>query len=161
MKNIFITSILFFSFLFSFGQTVKKYSITEVTGNETPTYSLRYGEKNLPIRILFKNSNYFFFIEKDTVYKIELNNIDLSKISDFVSKSKDYNNLNDALVRFSGQAQTGLAIQLIAPCVLFIKNEASIYGAIGLSLLGTALNITSYNHLKKFTKIDKAIIYPY
>jgi hypothetical protein len=162
MKNIFLTSILLFSFFISFGQSIKKYSlITSEDESNTSRYFLQYNGIKIPIGSLLINENFFYFKGNNITYKIDTSKIELNSISFHV---KEYS-LNSALNSFSNQSQTALVLQLLAPSLLLLKSDVGIYSTLGVSFIAAIIHINSFRHLKKYSTFDKskknAIEYPY
>lgn len=169
MKNLLLTSILLLSFLFSFSQSEKKYTVTEIEKDYNKFLVLKYNDKIIPIEIIYNTENYLYFLNKNAtfylkeklkIYKIEKSKIVFVNLKIPIDKVDNYDN-NDALLKFSSQSQLALILQILAPSLLFLKSDVGIYGALGVSLLATIIHIDAFRHLKTFAKIDKAIEYPY
>lgn len=157
MKNLLLTSILLLSFFFSFSQSEKKYTISEISDDFNYTYNLNYNDINVRVNAIFEYNNYFYFNINNILYKIEMSKINI-KLK--IDELKNYSN-GEALVKFSRQSQLALILQILAPSLLFLKSDVGIYGTLGVSLLATIIHIDAFRHLKTFAKIDKAIEYPY
>lgn len=157
MKNLLLTSILLLSFFFSFSQSVKKYTISEISDDFNYTYNLNYNDINVRVNAIFEYNNYFYFNINNILYKIEMSKINI-KLK--IDELKNYSN-GEALVKFSRQSQLALILQILAPSLLFLKSDVGIYGTLGISLVATIIHIDAFRHLKTFAKIDKAIEYPY
>lgn len=166
MKNILLTIILLFNFLFSFSQIEKKYTVSEAFYDNTNVYLLNYNGSNIKIEIdFFTEKDLFFRIsQNNNLYKIPFSKIDsteqLSNILSTKNNIEFYTN-GMALNQFSSQSQFALILQILAPGLLFLKTDVGIYGALGVSLLASIIHIDAFRHLKTFAIIDKAIEYPY
>jgi hypothetical protein len=160
MKNLLLTSILLLSFLFSYSQSDKKYTVNNCDGYDN-LFTFNYNNKIITIKTMFNNANYFYFNINDTLYKIERSKVNFTNMSvGVVDELKNYSN-GEALVKFSSQSQIALILQILAPSLLFLKSDGGIYGTLGVSLVATIIHIDAFRHLKTFAKIDKAIEYPY
>lgn len=166
MKNYLLTSILLLSFLFSFSQSDKKYTVSEAVYDNTNVCLLNYKETNIKIDIdFFTEKDLFFRIsQNNNLYKIPFSKIDSTEqLSNILSTKNtiEYYTNGMALNQFSSQSQFALILQILAPSLLFLKSDVGIYGTLGVSLLATIIHIDAFRHLKTFALIESAIEYPY
>ena len=166
MKNLLLISILLLSFLFSYSQSGKKYTVNEAVYDNTNVCLLTYNESNVKIDIeYFTEKDLFFRIsQNNNLYKIPFSKIDSSEQLLNILSTKNtiefYTN-GMALNQFSSQSQLALILQILAPSLLFLKSDVGIYGTLGVSLLATIIHIDAFRHLKTFALIESAIEYPY
>jgi hypothetical protein len=170
MKNLLLTSILLLSFLFSFSQSEKKYTVNEAVFDNINVYLLNYNGSNIKIDIDFFTEKHLFFriTQNNILYKIPFSKIDSTKELLNILSTKNsiefYTN-GMALNQFSSQSQLGMVLQLFAPLLLLIPNDRGnyygLYATLGVSLVATFIHIDAFRHLKTFALIESAIEYPY
>ena len=111
-----------------------------------------------------KDHLYFELAESDkTVYKLRLSRIKQTFYIGVIDEIED--NIGDALFNFSKQSQlgiglsiTGSTLSVIVPIVL--SNPIALIATSAVSLTGFIIWADSYRHLKKQSKIMRAIDFP-
>ena len=163
MKYLFLL-LLIFSIDYSFSQSdpygtyvpQKVYVEIELIDSSIILVGTVYGQT--------KDHLYFELAESDkTVYKLRLSRI---KQTFYIGEIDDIeDNIGDALFKFSKQSQlgiglsiTGTALSVIVPILL--SNPIALVGTSVVSLTGFIIWFDSYRHLKKQSKIMRAIEYP-
>ena len=123
MKNFSLTILFLLSFLFSFSQSDKKYTVSEAVYDNTNVCLLNYNGTNIKIDIdFFTEKDLFFRISQNNkLYKIPFSKIDSSEQLLNILSTKNtiefYTN-GMALNQFSSQSQFALILQILAPIAI-------------------------------------------